>query len=105
MRDWGLIDSALERPAATVFGEDAYASVFDKVAALQLSVVTSHPLVDGNKRTGLALTVAFLFLNDLELAYEQDEAYAFVMSVADGSRRDVADVARVLRRWAQVEGH
>ena len=105
VRDWGLVDSALARPAATVFGEDAYPSVFDKAAALLLSLVTNHPLVDGNKRMGLALTVTFLFLNDLELSYEEDEAYDFVISVADGSRREVADVAAVLERWAQVAGH
>ena len=33
VRDWGLIESALARPAATVFGEDAYPSVYDKAAA------------------------------------------------------------------------
>jgi len=102
VRDWGLIDSALARPAATVFGEDAYPTVFDKAAALLLSLVTNHPLVDGNKRMGLALTVAFLFLYDVELTYEENEAYDVVISLADGTRRDVADVAAVLERWAQA---
>jgi death-on-curing protein len=74
--------------------------VYDKAAALQLSLVTNDPLVDGNKRMGLAATVAFLLKNGLVLAYDEDEAYDFVISLADGSRREVADVAAVLERWA-----
>ena len=65
-----------------------------------LSIVTNHPLVDGNKRLGLAATVAFLFKNGVELEYAEDEAYDFVISVADGSRREVAEVAAVLTDWS-----
>lgn len=100
VRDWGLVESALARPAATVFGEDAYPSVYDKAAALLLSTVTNHPLVDGNKRMGLAATVAFLLKNGMVLQYDEDEAYDFVISVADGTVREVADVAAVLEGWA-----
>ncbi len=101
VRDWGLVESALARPATTVFGEDAYPTVFDKAAALLLSLVTNHPLVDGNKRMGFAATTAFLLKNGLELDYMEDEAYDFVISVADGSRREVADVAAVLQGWSR----
>jgi len=104
VRDWGLVESALARPAATVFGEDAYPTVFDKAAALLLSMVTNHPLVDGNKRMGLAATVAFLLKNGLLLSYGEDAAYDFVISVADGSMREVADVAAVLEGWARPLG-
>ena len=100
MRDWGLVESALARPAATVFGEEAYPSIYDKAAALLLSMVTNRALVDGNKRMGLAATVAFLLKNGLVLSYGEDEAYDFVISVADGSMREVAAVAAVLERWA-----
>ncbi len=100
VRDWGLVESALARPAASVFGEDAYPSVFHKAAALMLSLVTTHPLVDGNKRLGLAGTVLLLLKNGWELSYGEDEAYDVVISVADGTRREVADVAAVLQGWA-----
>ncbi len=104
VRDWGLVESALARPAATVFGEDAYPAIYGKAAALMLSMVTNHPLVDGNKRMGLAATVAFLLRNDIALSYAEDEAYDFVISVTDGSMREVADVAAVLEGWAQPLG-
>ncbi len=105
VRDWGLVESALARPRATVFGEEAYPTVFDKAAALLLSLVTNHPLVDGNKRVGFTAAVLFLRKNGLVLTFEEDEAYDFVISVADGRRREVADVAAVLAGWAQPLDH
>ena len=39
VRDWGLLESALARPQTTVFGEDAYPSVWEKAAALMHSLV------------------------------------------------------------------
>jgi len=83
--DPGLLASAVARPAATVFGADAYPDLTSKVAALLESVVRNHALVDGNKRAGWALAAVTIWLNDHELSYEEDEAFAMVMRVADGS--------------------
>jgi len=105
VRDWGLVESALARPQATVFGEEAYPTVSDKAAALLLSLVTNHALVDGNKRVGFTAAVLFLRKNGLVLAFGEDDAYDFVISVADGSRREVADVAAVLAGWAEAAPH
>ena len=50
VRDIGLLDSALSRPRASAFGEDAYHTVGLKAAALLHSLTKNHCLVDGNKR-------------------------------------------------------
>lgn len=91
--DPGLLASAIGRPAATVFGEDAYPDVDAKIAALLESVVGNHALVDGNKRAGWALAVVTLWLNDHHLDYDEDQAFDMVMSVAEGSSRlpDIAE--------------
>lgn len=52
--DYGLLDSAIARPRATVFGLDAYPDLFAKAAALLESLACNHALVDGNKRTAWA---------------------------------------------------
>ena len=99
--DPGLLASAVGRPAATVFGQDAYPDLGTKVAALLESVVRNHALVDGNKRAGWVLAIVTLWLNGSELDYDEDEAFAMVMSVAEGSSRlpDIAQwfAARVRR--------
>ena len=54
VRDPGLFESSLVRATATIFGADAYPTVWDKAAALLHSFVTTQSLADGNKRTGWA---------------------------------------------------
>ena len=50
IRDRGLLESALHRPQSTWFGEDVYPDLDQKAAALLLSLVGNHSLIDGNKR-------------------------------------------------------
>ena len=59
VRDHGLLESALGRPQATVFGEDAYIGIHEKAAALLHSLARNRALVDGNQRLALAATIAF----------------------------------------------
>ncbi|GAB3442958.1 hypothetical protein GCM10027570_10570 [Streptomonospora sediminis] len=47
VRDHGLLESALARPRATVFGTDAYATLEEQAAALLHSIAGNHALVDG----------------------------------------------------------
>lgn len=104
VRDWGLLESALARPQTTVFGGDAYPTVFDKAAALLMSLVGNHALVDGNKRMGLTCAVLLLRKNGVRVVFEEDDAYDAVIAVAEGATRDVLELAAVLRRWAQAAG-
>jgi death-on-curing protein len=93
VRDAGLLESALARPRSTAFGEDAYASIHGKAAALLHSLARNHALVDGNKRLALAATIAFDGLNGLRLTLSNDEAYELVMAVAAGQVDDVEPIA------------
>lgn len=100
VRDWGLLESALVRPRASPFGEDAYPSLWEKAAALLLSLVSNHALVDGNKRVGFTCAVLFLYKNGVHLAFEEDDAYDFAIAVAERRTFDVAEAAAVLSAWA-----
>lgn len=92
VRDVGLLDSAAARPRASVFGEDAYATLELKAAALMHSLCRNHALVDGNMRLCLLVTGAFLGLNGRMFRMSQDEAFDLVMAVAEG-RLDVPEIA------------
>ncbi|CQD07864.1 death-on-curing protein [Mycolicibacterium conceptionense] len=72
VRDYGLLDAAVARPQATVFGVDAYPELWDKAAALLQSLARNHALVDGNKRTAWAAAWVFLYINGVELAADFD---------------------------------
>lgn len=84
VRDAGLFESNMMRPTATVFGNDAYPSVWDKAAALLHSFVTTQSLADGNKRTGWAACWLLLGLNGhrLSAALDVDAAEKFVLAIA-----------------------
>lgn len=96
VRDGGLLASALARPAAAMFGEEAYPTIDRKAAALLESVVRNHPLVDGNKRTGWTIMVAFLWINGFRHDFPADEAFDLVVGVADG-RIDVSAAEESIR--------
>ncbi len=98
VRDYGLLESALARPPATAFGEDAYPGIHDKAAALLHSLARNHALVDGNKRLSLAGVIAFYGMNGHRLTLTNDEAYRLVMSVAAGELDDAPSIASVLER-------
>ena len=84
VRDVGLLESALARPQATAFGEDAYPGVHEKAAALLHSIARNHALVDGNKRLALAATIVFYGINGWKLTFDQDSVYELVIQIAEG---------------------
>lgn len=96
VRDYGLLKSALARPQASAYGEDAYPGVYEKAAALMHSLARNHALVDGNKRLALAATIAFLGMNGIRLTLSNDQAYDLVISVATGQLDDVPSIAAIL---------
>ena len=99
VRDVGLLQAAVARPQATAFGEEAYPTLDAKAAALLQSIVSGHPLVDGNKRLGWIAVRLFYQLNDADVRPTPDDAFGLVVSVASGDRRDVAKIAETLARW------
>lgn len=100
VRDLGLLESAAHRPTTSLFGSDAYETLFLKAAALLDSVVNNHALVDGNKRLGWLATVVFLDVNGVWIEAPDDAAYELVIAVASGAEA-LTDVSRALEFWAQ----
>lgn len=96
IRDVGLLDSAAARPRSSAFGEDAYATLELKAAALLHSIARNHALVDGNKRLAWLATVVFLDLNGQAPTLSYDAAFDLVMGAAAGTL-DVEQIARQLR--------
>lgn len=99
VRDYGLLEAAIARPAATVFGEDAYPQLVTKAAALLHSLATNHALVDGNKRLAWLATTVFLLLNEEPVEAPDDEAFDLVVSVASGALADLEKIAATLHGW------
>jgi death-on-curing protein len=99
VRDPGLLDSAVTRPASSMMGVEAYPTIDLKAAALLDSTVNNHALIDGNKRLGLIAVATFYEVNGFYFDPPLDDIYEVVMAVADGSQRDVAKIAQMLASW------
>ena len=103
LRDQGLFFSALARPAASAFGDDAYASLEFKAAALMESLARNHALFDGNKRTCWIVTIAFLNINGWDLAMTQDEKFDLILGVSQGAF-ELGELAATLARHLVSNG-
>ena len=103
VRDYGLLESALARPSASVFGEDAYPDIHLKAAALMHSLARNHALIDGNKRLSWTACLIFLAINGQRISASEDDRFDFVIRVAAGAESDLHDVAAQLRAWSSQD--
>jgi len=104
VRDYGLLEAALTRPRASVFGRDAYPDLHVKAAALMHSLARNDALVDGNKRLAWTACRTFLAINAQWIRAPEDERFDFVIGVATGAMPDVDEIAEQLRSWSHREG-
>jgi death on curing protein len=81
IRDHGLLESALDRPR-NLLAYKPRSSIFELAAALCFGLAKNHPFNDGNKRTALLATRAFLYLNGRVLEPLQPDEVATMLAVA-----------------------
>ena len=85
VRDYKLLDSALENPFQSFGGEELYPTLQAKAARLGYGLIKNHCMIDGNKRIGTHAMLVFLAINGIELDYTQKELYETILAIADGS--------------------
>jgi death-on-curing protein len=84
VRERGALESAVARPAMTFGGDDLYADLAAKAAALMHSLVLNHPFVDGNKRIGVAAAELFIELNGFTLDASDEDLEDMTLALAEG---------------------
>ena len=93
VRDYVLLDSALQAPFQGFAGVDVYPTVQQKAARLAYGLIKNHAFIDGNKRVGAHVLVIFLLLNKINLEYTQQELIDIVLAVA-ASECELDDLVR-----------
>jgi death-on-curing protein len=84
LRDRALLESAVDRPRNRLAYEPK-STLFELAASLCHGVVKNHAFTDGNKRTALLATRAFLFLNGYAFEPAEDDEVVTMTAVADGA--------------------
>lgn len=84
IRDFDLLDSALESAYQTFGGKELFPSKEEKAAKLGFSLISNHAFVDGNKRIGMYVMLAFLEMNGIHISPTDDEVINLGLAVASG---------------------
>ena len=92
VRDRGALEAAAMRPQMGY-----YDGLLDEAAAMLESLAMNHPFVDGNKRTAVATTDAFLGLNGYFIDCDSRAAYDHFMRLFESNTFRFAE----LRAWLE----
>jgi death on curing protein len=82
-RNKQLIESAVESPRQTMFGQPLYEDIADMASVYLYQIGESQGFTDGNKRTGVAACITFLLVNGYDLDCDELELYDVAMRVAN----------------------
>jgi death on curing protein len=82
LRDAARLESAVATPRATFGDEFLHASIPAMAAAYLFHLCQNHPFVDGNKRVGANAAITFLFMNNWEPTFGEEELAELVLSIA-----------------------
>lgn len=87
VRDFGLLDSALESIYATFDGRELYPTKEEKAARLGYSLIVNHAFVDGNKRIGMYVMLIFLEANGIHVVSDNEDITRVGIAIASGEMK------------------
>ena len=84
VRDFDLLDSALQSAYQTFDGKELFPTKEEKAARLGFGLVNNHAFVDGNKRIGLLVMISFLELGGIRINATDDDLVEVGLGLATG---------------------
>lgn len=94
------LDAIVNRPWQASFGQEHFASHYEKAAALMESLIRRHPFVDGNKRTAFVVAATFLEVaTGLKVSSTEEDEEAITLALAT-NQINFSDVAMWLEKHA-----
>jgi death on curing protein len=98
--DPAKLDSCINLPKQSVFGQEMYPGVYRKAAITFYAFNRNHAFRNGNKRMSVAALVVFLFINDKALTVSTKEMREKALWLAQVEAR-IEDVVDELTTWVQ----
>ena len=100
LRSQALLESALAKPRNLLAYSRQTVSFTALAAVYAFGISKNHPFLDGNKRTALVVSFAFLELNQIEIDAPQEETYLVFLNLAAG-RGEEKELADWLQKHAR----
>ncbi len=93
LRDPGMLEFAVMRARNLWAYSETPPSLARLAAAYAFGISSNHPFVDGNKRTALVVSFAFMDVNGLSVNASQVDAYSMILGLAAGEieEQQIAD--------------
>ncbi|EZH64345.1 hypothetical protein DH09_01120 (plasmid) [Bacillaceae bacterium JMAK1] len=89
IKEYGNLDSALNRPKTDVFGYEAYPTLYLKCSSLFYSLINNHAFHNANKLTAFWFLLGMLQLNNITLTASNDEVVNFTVEIAENDDKTV----------------
>lgn len=96
VRDMNALEACLAQPWAGFEDLEFYPTPEEKAARLAYEIITQHPFLDGNKRTGLALMLILLRACGVHAVFDHAALYRTTLTVASGDA-DYTDLLAFVR--------
>ena len=87
VRDFDLLDSALESVYQTFGGVELYPTKEEKAARLGFNLISNHSFIDGNKRIGILVMLIFLEQSGVIIKATNREIVKIAYSIAEGKSK------------------
>jgi death-on-curing protein len=100
VKDYALLSSAIYRPQASAFGNDAYPTIWEKGAALYASLTQNHCFHNANKRTGFAGMKQFFWLNQYQLTMPPEMAEEYTVAIVR-TKPEITTIASILEEYTE----
>jgi death-on-curing family protein len=85
------LDNAIARPRTHVYAHEPFKDTISKAAALAHGIISLHPFVDGNKRTGLNVLSLTLSANGINIVYPPYIVKYSVQAALDSQHKKYVD--------------
>jgi len=102
IRDMNQLMSCINKIYMSVFGEDAYPTIFSKAAAFFEAFINTHPLMDGNKRTAFEGMMLILNRGGYKLLKTYNQSRPFIVNIVE-KRMGIDQIARWIERNSKKE--
>ncbi|MGH0950778.1 type II toxin-antitoxin system death-on-curing family toxin [Bacillus mycoides] len=100
VKDLGLLESAVDRPKSSAFGDDAYPTIFEKAAALFESIGKNHAFLNANKRTAFIAMNLFLGYNGYKLTMDTKFAEDFTVDMVN-KKYDFEQIVAIIKEYSE----
>ena len=100
IRDYGLLNSAINLPQTTFLGKYLYKDIFEMACAYAFHLIKNHPFVDGNKRVGVLGAIIFFEINGYKVNFTNEELVDFGLAIAC-SKINKTEIVRIFKNKIQ----